>query len=225
MQYYPLLMNMTGARCLVVGAGEVGCRKLADLLTSELAEAVVLDIAAPSAVLTGLLHDARVRFEQRPFEESDVRGKTLVFAATGDHAMNSRVLAACETAGVLCNCADDPERSGFIVPSRICEGRVTVSLSTQGASPALARRMREEMTPRVRNVYAPLAELLARLRPGVLALGWETRRNTELFRHIVHSDLGEALAAGDTRRCTALLQELLPDVLRDRITELLYGLV
>ena len=225
MQYYPLLVNMRGARCLIVGAGEVGCRKLTDLLASDLAEVLVLDVAAPAPAMQILLKDSRVQFEQRSFTFEDIKGRLLVFAATGNHELNSIVVSSCADAGILCNCVDAPDKSGFIVPARIYEGRVTMTLSTQGGSPALARRMRQELAPQIRDMYAPLAELMARLRPMILEEGRKTQLNTELFRKIVYSQLGEALGKRDTITCNALLRDMLPTSLHDRISELLYGLV
>lgn len=213
---------------MVVGAGEVGCRKLADLLESDVERVLVLDAQPPSAALMLLLADVRVRFVQRDFTPEDLwldgklMGKRagLVFATTGHAAVNAAVVAACAEQGILCNSADAPDTGGFIVPARVCAGRVTLAVSTQGASPALARHMRQSLQS-FAEPYAALAELLARLRPMVLAIGNESGHNRELFRTLVTSPLGEALAMGDIGRADALLRELLPKTLHPRITELL----
>lgn len=235
-----------GLFCVVVGAGDVGCRKLADVLKTDVARVLVLDTAPPSPALLGFLEDPRVVFAQRAFVATDLENfdnpkcpepranleslehqgqpAGLVFAATANAQVNAAVVEACAARGILCNCADAPESSGFIVPARVCRGRVTLTVSTQGGSPALARHLRESLET-FAEPFAALAELLARLRPMVLALGHESVHNKELFRSLVASDLREAMATKDAGRCEALLRGLLPVALHPRITELLHELV
>ena len=223
MQFYPLLLNTRGLSCLLVGAGEVGCRKLHALLDTEVAEILVLD-PAPSPTCEALARDPRVHLERRVFVPSDITGRNLVFVATPDRTVTALVLTTCKAHGILCNSADGPEDNGFIVPATLQRGRITLSLSTQGASPALTRYLREQLEHFLDDRYTGMAELLARLRPMLVQADDNTSAHTALFRQLVRSGLGEALAGKKRDSCVAILQELLPDSLHPRITELLYEL-
>lgn len=226
--YYPLFLKLDGLRCLVVGAGGVGLRKAEGLLACQPQEVLVLDVAPLSEAWASLMACGRVRFAQRDFHPDDVRGRALVFAATGDRAVNERVRAACAEAGVPCNVVDDPAGSRFIVPACARQGRITAAVSTEGASPALARVLRRQLDQRLCQPYAALAEVLARLRPLVLAeaAGLPSQEDrAALFRAVAESSLAEALAQGDRAACEAVLRQKLSPPLQAFIAELLYELV
>ena len=171
-----------------------------------------------------LLEDERVSFTKRSFTPSDVEGCALVFAATSSRQTNDAVARACAERGILCNCADAPKDSSFIVPALVEQGNIAIALSTGGASPALARKIREDLEAWLGERYTGISELLMRLRPLVLALHHETRQNTTLFRSIVDSPLSEALQRRDRQTCESLLRELLPIELHPHIMELLHDL-
>lgn len=140
MRYYPVFLNLSGSTCLVVGAGSVGCRKIASLLACDPARIKVLDLAAPGETLQAMLEDSRLAYEQRPFTPADVEGCTLVFAATSDRRTNAAVADACTERGIACNCADAPKESTFIVPAHIEQGTISIAVSTGGeARPSPAR--------------------------------------------------------------------------------------
>lgn len=214
---YPLFLSLEGEHCLVVGLGEVGMRKLAGLLACGVGSVLALD-ACPSQAALGTAPgadgapptaDARVRLERRACTPEDVRASRLVFAATGDPRENARIAGLCREARVLCNCASAPELGSFAVPAVARSGKVCAALSTGGASPALARRMRRELEGWLAP-HAALACFLGRLRPLVLAMGNDTRHNRELFRKVTTSPLGAWLAAGEYARCRDWLAAELP---------------
>ena len=220
--YYPLFLDLSRAKCLVVGAGAVGRRKIGALLESGVRELVVLDpeLSDP-ALLPG--HAALV-FEARRFTPEDLAGCALVFAASGSREANAAVAAACAERGIFCNCADAPLEGTCIVPSTARAGEMTLALSTGGASPAYARYLREELEDWLRE-KVPLAALLGRIRPGLLALEMDTMQNADMLRALVRSGLGAALAAGDAKHCEELLAAALPEDLHPSIAEFLDGLV
>lgn len=217
-------MRLEGCRCLVVGAGGVGRRKLAGLIPCGAAEILVLDTREPDEELERLIATPGVRFEMRSFTPDDVTGRALVFAATGAPRVNAEVARLCRERGVLCNVIDDPGAGSFIVPAHFACGDLTVALSTGGHSPALARRIRMDLEAWFGDRYEGLVTLMGRLRPLVLALGNETGHNATLFRTLVASSLVEALAARDRGRCESILYELLPVELHPHIVELLHGI-
>ena len=220
--YYPLFLDLSRAKCLVVGAGSVGRRKIGSLLASGVQELVVLDPELPEPAL--LPEHPALAFEARSFVPADLAGCALVFAASGSRAVNAAVAAACAERGIFCNCADAPLEGNCIVPVTARTGEMTLALSTGGASPAYARSLREELEAWLHE-KAPLAALLGRIRPRLLALERDTMHNTRLFRALVRSGIGAALAAGDLNRCRELLAAALPEELHPGIAEFLDGLV
>lgn len=160
MHYYPVFLEPSGQSCLVVGAGAVGCRKIASLLECPIERLRVVDLAEPDTNLQVLLEDERVSFTKRSFTPSDVEGCALVFAATSSRQTNDAVARACAERGILCNCADAPKDSSFIVPALVQQGNITIALSTGGASPALARKIREDLEAWLGERYTGISELL-----------------------------------------------------------------
>lgn len=227
MRRYPVFLDLGGKRCLVVGAGEVGRRKLESLLECGPDEVLVLDpFAAPAQPeLAALLAHPAARFEQRAFTENDLNGRFLVIAASGAAKVNARVAALCRTRGILVNSIDAPADGDFIVPASISMGDLQLAISTSGQSPALARRIRQDLQTYLGLRYETFLVIMGRLRPLILAMGKDSRCNTRLFRSLVNSSLPDACSAGDLQAVAGLLQELLPAELHPRIEEILYGLV
>lgn len=224
MQLYPIFMDLSASRCLIVGAGGVGVRKLESLLRARPLEILVVDPSPAPACLQLATHP-RVVLAKRMFMPDDCNDRTLVFAATGNRKVNAAVAACCAKRGILCNIADNKEESSFIVPACIEHKNLSLAISTHGGSPALSRRIRKELEIWLDDRYDGISELLTRLRPLVLALHRETGQNTDLFRSIVYSPLAEALQQRDRNQCETLLRALLPKELHPNIMELLHDLV
>ena len=220
-RYYPLFLDLSRAKCLVAGAGAVGQRKIRSLLDSGVREVLVLDPNVKAALLPE--HPALV-FEARSFAPEDLAGCALAFAASGSREVNAAVAAACAERGIFCTCADAPLEGSCIVPAVARSGELTLALSTGGASPAYARHLREDLEGWLHD-KAPLATLLGRIRPRLLALRMDTMQNTHLLRALVQSKLGAALAARDGDRCKKLLAATLPKDLHPWLAEFLDGLV
>lgn len=224
MRHYPISLSLEGKRCLVVGGGGVGWRKLATLLSCSPAEVLVLETAEPSVELRGLLEHPAALLTRRGFEESDLDDRILVVIATGDRECNARIAQSCRERGVLCNVVDAPEEGDFIVPAHICLGDLVVTVSTSGQSPALARAIRQDLQEYLALRYENFLTVMGRLRPLVLGLRVSTGENTELFRALVASDLANSLQEKDLARARAVLVQLLPPPLHSMIDEVLHGL-
>lgn len=148
-------LDLRGRDCLVVGGGRVATEKVQGLLDCEARVTVV----APQ--VDDELRRLPVRIVQRPFEAADAANRFLVIAATSDRAVNVEVAAA----SGLCNVADDPELCNFILPAIVRRDPIVVGVSTGGASPALAQRIRRDIAELVGPEHAELARRLAALRP------------------------------------------------------------
>jgi precorrin-2 dehydrogenase/sirohydrochlorin ferrochelatase len=119
---------------------------------------------------------------------------------------------------------DQPEKCSFIVPAMFSRGDLTLAVSTGGASPALAKKVRKSLDEYFGSEYGAFLVLMGRLRPMVLELELPTEENSALFRELVGSELLDALGADDTGRAADVLARHLPDPLKARIPELLHGL-
>lgn len=224
MRYYPLYADLSRKRCLVVGAGEVGRRKIGTLAACGASEVLVLETRAPDADLLDTLALPSVTFEQRSFQDSDLDGRFLVIASTSNEELNWRISRACEERGILCNIVDQPEKCSFIVPALFTQGDLTVAISTGGGSPALARKIRKELGEFLGSEYGAVLVLMSRLRPMVLELGLGSPRNAAIFRGLVDSGLLDALERKDQAMASDLLAGHIPGELHARIPEILDGL-
>ncbi|MDB5218386.1 MAG: siroheme synthase [Myxococcaceae bacterium] len=137
----PLFLDLSGKDVLVVGAGVVASRKVADLV----AVGAKVRVVAPRVTdeLTAASAAGTIAVEQRGFEERDVDGAWLVFASTDDASVQQRVGVACEKARVFCVAVDDPPNASAYGGAIVRRGPVTIAISTSGEAPALARLLRE----------------------------------------------------------------------------------
>ncbi|MGA2123670.1 MAG: bifunctional precorrin-2 dehydrogenase/sirohydrochlorin ferrochelatase [Acidimicrobiales bacterium] len=133
----PLALKLDGAHVLVIGAGEVGARKTRQLLEAGAVVTVISDVVSPK------LPSAVAKVERRRYRRGDLRGYRLVVSATGDANINTTIADEARHEGVWLNVVDDPERSTFFFTALHRDGDVTVSVSTNGASPALAQYVRD----------------------------------------------------------------------------------
>lgn len=142
-QYYPAYLNITGRRAVVIGGGDVAERKTAQLLASG---ADVMLVSPDATVeLVRLASEGRLRWVRRVYASGDLAGAWLAVAATDDPDVQRAIHAEAEREKTLLNVVDVAELCGFIAPSIVQRGPVTVAVSTGGASPALARKIRELM--------------------------------------------------------------------------------
>lgn len=224
MRYYPLFLDLTDKEVLVAGAGEVGLRKIHSLLEANPARLTLIDPAMHPDELRARFAHPRLVLLPKGFEAEDIYGKNIVFAATARREVNSLIATLCRDRGILCNVADAPDEGNFIVPALVESGSLCITVSTQGQSPALARKLRLELEDWVGKRYTPLLTVMGRLRPLLLELGLPTKENTNLFRALVSSPLADYLQANDHAAASALLASLLPESLHRRMGELLHGI-
>jgi precorrin-2 dehydrogenase/sirohydrochlorin ferrochelatase len=199
MRYLPILVDLAGRRCLVVGGGAVAARKAETLLAADARVTVVAPEIGDE--LTRLAaRDVRVALERRPYRHGDLDGAALAFAATDDPDVQERVSRDGRASGVLVNAVDEPERCSFVMPAVLDRDPLLVAVSTSGASPALARRIRDDLAaalgPEYDAAVRHLAALRARYRPG--------RPRQQAFVELVSGGLIEALRASDDERVRVL---------------------
>jgi precorrin-2 dehydrogenase/sirohydrochlorin ferrochelatase len=225
MRYYPIFVNLERKACLVVGAGEVGKRKILSLVDSGAGNVTIVDTRPADPEMEPVLARENVTFACREFRDDDLDGTFLVIACTSSEDVNWRISNLCAERGILCNIVDQPEKCSFIVPATVKRGDLTVAISTAGRSPAMAKRIRKELQESFGDEYAALLSVMGRIRPLLLGLGMTTAENTAALRSLVNSDLLARIKANDLDACAEILKESLPQPLHANIPELLDGLV
>ena len=145
---YPVTLDLTGRRCVVIGQGPLAEEKVRGLLEAGASVAVI----APAA-----------------YRRGDLAGAFLVIAASGDPAVNRAVFDEAQAERVLCNAVDDIGHCHFAAPSVLRRGDLVVAVSTGGRSPALAKRLRSELAERIGPEYGVLTRLLGELRAELIA--------------------------------------------------------
>ena len=211
MKTYPIFAIIEDKPCLVVGGGAVGERKVLDLMAAGARVTVVSRTLTPE--LAALADKGKITYLTADFREAQVEGMALVMAATDDPKVNAAVSAAAQARAIWVNVADEPAYCTFIVPAQVRRGDLTLAISTGGASPALARQLREELQQHFGPEYGPYLDLLQQVRTRLLAEQRSHPDNGPLFHRLVHSPLKEAVAQGDRTRVLTLLVEVLGSVL------------
>jgi precorrin-2 dehydrogenase/sirohydrochlorin ferrochelatase len=204
---YPLLVDLTGRRCLVIGGGRVAERKAVRLLEC----GALVEVIAPTVTphLDALAGEGRIRCRCRPATPDDVPGAFLVFVATDDPAVNRVLAQSAQQSGALVNVADDPDACTFIVPSVFRRGDLTVAVSTAGGSPALAKRLRERLEATIGPEYEAFLSALRELREAAHAQIPDTAERQAVYREALDSDLFAVAARGDREAVAARIAALI----------------
>ncbi len=185
--FYIACLRLSGRRCLVVGGGAIGLEKVEGLLACD----GDVTLIAPDAVdaLREYASEGSIRWEQREYAGSaDLEGVFVAIAATDDTDVNIAVFTDAERRAMLVNVVDVPPLCNFILPAIVRTGPLAIAISTAGASPALAKRMKREIESQFGEPYARLALLLNEVRgwaKGTLPTYQERR---EFFEGIVNGD-------------------------------------
>src|SRR4051794_8260621 len=156
--FYIACLKLTGRRCLVVGAGDVGLEKIDGLLASGAGVHVIARDVSPA--VRELAEAGDVDLTEREFRPGDLEGHFLAIAATSDTETNIAVFEEAERRAMLCNVVDVPPLCSFILPAIVRSGPIAIAISTAGASPALAKRMKREIADLYGDDHADLAAIL-----------------------------------------------------------------
>jgi precorrin-2 dehydrogenase / sirohydrochlorin ferrochelatase len=206
--FYIACLKLSGRRCVVVGGGEVGLEKVEGLLACDGAVTLIAPAAHPA--LQEYAHEGSIRWEQRAYDgPADLDGAFLVIAASDDTDVNIAVFEDAERRAMLVNVVDVPPLCNFILPAIVRTGPLAIAISTAGASPALAKRIKHEIEGQFGEPYARLAVMLNEVRgwaKGTLAT-YQDRK--EFFEGIVggEPDPVELLREGDEQSVRELIAQ------------------
>src|SRR6185436_11147087 len=197
--FYIACLRLSGRRCMVVGGGDVGLEKVEGLLVCDGDVVLVAPEAHPE--LQRLAADGSIKWEQREYAgPADLEGTFMVIAATNDTDVNIRVYDDAEKRAMLVNVVDVPPLCNFILPAILRTGPLAIAISTAGASPALAKRMKAEVAELFGEEYATLAIMLNDVRGWAKGTLPTYQDRKEFFEGIVNGepDPIALLRAGDT---------------------------
>ena len=204
--FYIACLRLTGRRCLVVGGGDVGLEKVEGLLACDADVTLVAPEAHPELVQLAL--EGSIQWERREYRPEDLDRCLIAIAATSDTDVNIRVFEDAETRAMLVNVVDVPPLCNFILPAIVRTGPLAVAVSTAGASPALAKRMKREIAELFGEPYAVLAILLNDARGWAKATLPTYQDRKEFFESIVNGepDPVELLRVGDVAAVRDLIK-------------------
>ncbi len=191
---YPVNLDLTGRRALVIGGGQVAARKVRGLL----AAGAQVTVVAPDAI-DEIADDHRVRWHQRPYRRGEVTSYRLAVTATGDPTVDGQVFWDAEAADVWLNSADDPEHCSFTLPAVTTRDDLQVTVSTNGRSPAVAAWLRRTIDAAVGPEHATVVSLAAEARAELRSAtgtsespGWEDGLDDDLLNLVRAGDLDGA---------------------------------
>jgi precorrin-2 dehydrogenase / sirohydrochlorin ferrochelatase len=207
--YYPAILDIAGRTALVVGAGKVGEGKIEGLLRGG-ARVRVISLTATETVRRWAA-DGRIELELRAYDSADLEGAFLVIAATEDNPTNVRVFEAAEARQMLCNVVDVTHLCNFILPSIVRRGDLAIAVSTGGASPAMARRIRLSLQQCYGDEYALAMELLGALREELKQMYPAPEDRKVLFERMVYSNFMDMVRAGDAEGIEAWVQRCIDE--------------
>jgi len=207
MRYYPVNLDIRNRKCLVVGGGDVGTRKVMTLIEC----GAVVTVVSPEAgeKLLGLAETGTIALKKRSYAGSDLEEMFLVICATDDEELNRQVSRDAGKFNVLCNIADRPEACNFILPALVKRGDLVIAVSTSGKSPAFAKKIRKDLEKQYGAEYADFLKLMGAIRKKLLSYRHEPEAHKPLFEKIINKDIVQLIKNNDTDKIDSVLFEVL----------------
>ncbi|MEQ8187943.1 MAG: bifunctional precorrin-2 dehydrogenase/sirohydrochlorin ferrochelatase [Candidatus Eremiobacterota bacterium] len=204
--YYPMLLNLSGRKCIVIGGGIVAERKVCSLLDSGGSVSVI----APSITdcLIGLSQENKITFINRAYEKGDLKGAFLVIAATDSSQVNKSVYEETRELGIMADIVDEPQLCDFIVPSCIRRGPFIITVSTSGKSPCLSKKVRKDLESIYTEAYGTFTSMLGTMRERVQKEIPVREKRKKFWETLVESNIPELLKEGKYREIEELIEDI-----------------
>ena len=202
--YYPILMDLRGRNCLVVGGGHVASRKVQGLLQCGARVTVVAPRLAPE--LAAMAESGAVLLQARDYEPSDMEGQCLVIAATDDAAVNEEVSREAQARAIPVNVVDRPAFCSFIVPAIHRDGDLCVAVSTGGRSPGAASQIRDEIARSLGPGYRDYLVLIGEARNKLKESCTDPARRRAALAKLTDGRLLDLIRRGDAHGAKELIQ-------------------
>ncbi len=211
-RYYPLCADLTGRVCVVVGGGAIAQRKVTTLLRYGARVTLVSPMA--TARLRAYARASKIRYIARRFRPADLRGAWLVYASTDEQAINELVFRTATRQRIFTNVVDQKPLCSFIAPSIFSRGPLTIAVSTGGASPTIAKRLRHELERTIGAEYVPMLRLLASLRGVAKRTLPSYQDRKQYFDRLVGGPVFGLVRAGQHRKAKQVALSILKQAAR-----------
>ena len=206
MKYYPINLNIKNKNCLVVGGGAVGARKTSTLLKSG---AVTTVVSPEFSSGFNNLGKQGVTLLKKKYNKKDLENMFLVIGATDNSELNLEISKHAKDMGILCNIADLPDESDFILPSIVDREDLLITISTGGKSPALAKKIKEYLEHEFGSEYADFLIIMGKIRQKLLSKKHAPHEHKIIFQKLLNSELLDTIKDKDHVKTNNLLHELL----------------
>jgi precorrin-2 dehydrogenase/sirohydrochlorin ferrochelatase len=212
--WIPLWVRVRGFKCLVVGGGQVALRKIRMLLETGASVEVVTKKACPQ--VEEMAQGGLVQLRIKEVDQQDLRGARLVVVATDKREVNRSVSNWAQDQGVLCNVVDEPELCSAVFPAIFRKGKLEVAVSTGGASPTMAARLRDQIGDSLQPGYEVLLELLSEMRGRIKEMGFSEEKRLVLLRSLVDEEVMKACVNAKEKDIRAILETRLQEAFEEQ---------
>lgn len=202
---YPVMLQLEGRRCVIVGAGPVGLRKLRTLVPTGAEIVLIAPDAEEATLATGVI------IVNREFSSTDLDGAALAFAATSSLRINREIADAARDRGIPVNIADDPQGSDFTLPASCHREGLTIAVATGGRSPAAAALVRDHLNSSLGIGWSTFVQIAGELRRLQLTNGHKSLYNQQVLQNLLKRGLIQMIESGDTAGVERLLTTQLAD--------------
>jgi len=206
MKFYPISLDISNEKCVVVGGGDVAERKIIRLL--ECGARVVLVGKTITPGLRAMKDEETIEHVPDDYREEHIEGAFLVIGATDRNDVNERIYRDSRSRGILVNVVDEPARCNFIVPAIFRRKDLLIAISTGGKSPALARKLREKMEEKYGPEYGILLDIMGNLRKKIIARGGTSAENKRIFESVLDSDILRHVREEEWDRVREIVRDL-----------------
>ncbi|MDP6624903.1 MAG: bifunctional precorrin-2 dehydrogenase/sirohydrochlorin ferrochelatase [Nitrospinota bacterium] len=192
--HYPVLLDLKGKRCVVIGGGKVAQRKVTSLVKANAKVTVVSPDLTKS--LRQMAERKKIHYINDCFKKKYVKEAFLIIGAANNPEVNHHVFEATSKVNKLVNIVDSPDKCNYIVPSVIKRGDLLISVSTGGKSPALAKKIRKELEKQFGKAYGDFLLLMEELRHKVFTQFQDTKYRNKIFQALVDSEILDLFEKG-----------------------------
>lgn len=204
--YYPIMLNLTGKRVVVIGGGAVAARKIETLLEAN-ADITVVSSELHEKIIPAF-NDKLLTWKQKQFEPADLTDAFLIIAATNQAAVNVQVYDNTSNQQLI-NIVDRPDLSNFIVPASFRRGKLAVAVSTSGAMPGLSRKVKQELASQYDETYTEYLDFLEHSRQRVLREIADPHKRRKILKSLLQPEFLELTQQAQyAERDTAFLELL-----------------
>ena len=203
-EFYPIYLDVKGKKCVVVGGGKVAYRKVCSLKEAG-AEVVVIS----PKICPEMADEEAITLIKTNYEEKFLEDALLVIAATDNEAVNKRVALDAGRKSIIVNVVDYPELCSFVVPSTINRGDLCISISTGGASPAVAKRIREELEAVFGTEYEEYLDLLTKMRGVAMSDIKDSAKRRKILQRLAEKDILDIVKNKGITEAEAKMREIM----------------